>query len=153
MSLIGKRTVRAGAAVAGVAVASALAGCGLSQAVSEKVSGHVKTVEYRTGTEGKADADARLPGWVPDQAQSVSEVIRTTGSERILRYTSAGTNLPGACLPGAAPKTAPTLTADWWPHGQETKTDKICDAVWNVSTDGTTVYAYKPETIDQRGAS
>ncbi|HEY2062588.1 MAG TPA: hypothetical protein VGH57_29745 [Amycolatopsis sp.] len=153
MNLIGKRMVRAGAAVAGVAVASALAGCGLSEAVTEKANGHVKTVEYQTGTEGKASRDVQLPGWVPDQAQSVSEVIRTTGSERILRYTAAGAKLPATCLPGPAPKTAPTLTADWWPNGQETKADKICDAVWHVSTDGTTVYAYKPETIDQRGAN
>jgi hypothetical protein len=153
MMLIGKRTVRVGVAVAGVAMASALAGCGLSEAVTEKASGHVKTVDYPTGMEGKADSDAQLPGWVPDQAKSISEVIRTTGSERILRYTSAGTTLPGSCLPSAAPKTAPTLTADWWPHGQETKTDKVCDAVWHISTDGTTVYAYKPETIDQHGAN
>jgi hypothetical protein len=153
MNLIGNRTVRVGAAVAGVAVASALAGCGLSEAVTEKSNGHVKTADYPNGLEGKRNQDLQLPGWVPDRAQSVSEVIRTTGSERILRYSSAGTELPGTCVPSAAPKTAPTLSADWWPQGQETKTTKVCDAVWHVSADGTTVYAYKPETVDQRGAN
>jgi hypothetical protein len=140
-----------GMAVAGVSAAVALAGCGLSEAVTEHGNGHVKTVDYASGDEGKDNQDARLPDWVPDQAKSVTEVIRTTGSERILRFTSAG--LPDACVSGAASKTAATLTADWWPSGQEGKTDQVCDDDWHVYVDGDTVYAFVPETIDQAGAN
>jgi hypothetical protein len=140
-------------AVAGITAVVALAGCGLSDAVTEKSNGHVKTVDYTNGKEGKDNKEARLPDWVPDQATSVSEVIRTTGSERILRFTAADTGLPATCVPGAAAKTAATLTTDWWPHGQEGKTDQICDDDWHVYVDADTVYAFKPETIDQAGAN
>jgi hypothetical protein len=53
---------------------------------------------------------------------------------------------------GEASTTAATLTADWWPHGRESKTDQVCDQDWHVLADGNTVYAFKPETLDQSGA-
>lgn len=113
---------------------------------------HALVVDYATGLEGKNDPDAKLPSWVPDQATSVKEVIRTTGSERIMRFTSS-VDLPDTCVPGEAVTKAATLTADWWPHGQEAKTDQVCDETWHVIVKGDTVYAYKPETTDQSGVS
>lgn len=143
-----------GVAVAWVTATVTWAGCsGLSASVVENGNGHVKTVGYASGEEGKANQDARLPDWVPDQASSVLEVIRTTGSERILRFTSADADLPADCVPGAATTTTATLTADWWPLGQETKTDQVCDDEWHVYVERDTVYAFKPETIDQSGAN
>lgn len=143
-----------GVAVAGVMTVVALAGCGgLSEAVTEHGNGHVKMVTYASGKEGKDNKDAQLPDWVPDQAKSVTEVIRTTGSERVLRFTSADAGSLTACEPGAAATTAATLIADWWPRGQESKTDQICDGDWHVYVDGDTVYAFKPETIDQSNAN
>lgn len=154
-NMIRSRAARiTGAAVTGVTAAVALAGCGhLSESVTENSNGHVKTVGYASGEEGKANQDARLPDWVPDQASSVTEVIRTTGSERILRFTSADAELPADCVPGTASKTAATLTADWWPQGQESKTDQVCDSDWHVYVERDTVYAFRPETIDQAGAN
>lgn len=143
----------AGVAVAGVTAVLALAGCGLSEAVTENGNGHVKTVDYASGEEGKDNQEAQLPAWVPDQAKSVTEVIRTTGSERILRFTYADAELPATCVQGAAAKTAATLTASWWPRDQEKKTDQVCDADWHVYVEGDTVYAFKPETIDQSSAN
>ena len=152
--MIGSRAARmTGTAVSGALAVVALAGCGLDEAVTEKSNGHVKTVDYASGKEGKDNQEAKLPGWVPDQAKSVTEVIRTTGSERILRFTSGDAELPAACIPGAAAPTAASLTADWWPRGQEEKADQVCDQDWHVYVDGDTVYAFKPETIDQPNAN
>jgi hypothetical protein len=155
MNMIGSRAARmTGVAVAWMTATVTLAGCsGLSASVVENGNGHVKTVGYASGEEGKANQDARLPDWVPDQAGSVLEVIRTTGSERILRFTSADAKLPDACVPGAAATTTATLTADWWPQGQEGKTDQVCDGDWHVYVERDTVYAFRPETTDQSGAN
>ncbi|RSM63124.1 hypothetical protein DMH03_13950 [Amycolatopsis sp. WAC 01376] len=122
----------------------ALTGCGLKEGLTEKANGHVKTVGYATGAEGKRDTDARLPEWVPDGAAAVTEVIRTTGSERLLRFT--GGTLPAVCVPGPAATQAATLAANWWPQGQESKTDKVCGE-WHVLVQGVDVFAFKPETL------
>ncbi|MFK0249666.1 hypothetical protein ACIQUM_33620 [Amycolatopsis azurea] len=133
------------AAVLAAATATvALSGCGLKEGLTEKANGHVKTVGYTTGAEGKRDEKARLPEWVPDRARSVTEVIRTTGSERILRFT--GGTLPAECVPGAAATQAATLAAQWWPQGQESRTDKVCGE-WHVLVQGDDVFAFKPETL------
>ncbi|WP_037304696.1 hypothetical protein [Amycolatopsis orientalis] len=133
------------AAILAAATATvALTGCGLKEGLTEKANGHVKTVGYTTGAEGKRDKDARLPEWVPDEAASITEVIRTTGSERLLRFT--GGNLPAICAPGPAATQAATLVAHWWPKGQESRTDKVCGE-WHVLVQGGDVYAFKPETL------
>ncbi|MEU4672454.1 hypothetical protein AB0F91_31875 [Amycolatopsis sp. NPDC023774] len=111
---------------------------------------HVKNVSSGTGAIGKADADARLPSWLPDDATAVTEVIRTTGSERILRYTPGDSGLPATCVKGPASAIRATLSADWWPAGQEHRTDRVCDADWHVIADEGLIYAYRPETLDQR---
>ncbi|GAA4855572.1 hypothetical protein [Saccharopolyspora rosea] len=138
-----------GAALVGLTAVVALSGCELGESVAEKANGHIKTVRYATGAEGKNNADARLPGWVPDQATSVTEAVRTTGTERILRFTAPGAQLPPGCAPGPAATAAATLTAGWWPHGQESRTDRVCDQDWHVLVEGDAVYAFRPETIEQ----
>src|ERR1700754_2375794 len=95
------------------------------------------------------DPDPRLPSWVPDDATAVTETIRTTGSERILRYTPGGSGLPASCVKGAASATPATLSADWWPAGQERRTDRVCDTDWHIVSDQGLIYAYKPETVRQ----
>jgi hypothetical protein len=143
------KTARSAAFALGIPAAIALTGCGVSEGVKEKTNGHVKAVDYATGTAGKNDQKAQLPKWVPDQARSVSEAIRTTGSERILRFTLDDSKLLTACHPGAASRTPATLTASWWPDRQESKTNRVCDTDWYVLMQGTTVYAYQPETLPQ----
>ncbi|WP_414941452.1 hypothetical protein [Amycolatopsis sp. cmx-11-51] len=132
------------AALAAATATFALTGCGLKEGLTEKANGHVKTVGYPTGAEGKRHEDARLPEWVPDKAASVTEVIRTTGSERILRFT--GGALPAECVPGPAATRSATLVAQWWPKGQESRTDKVCGE-WHVLVQGGDVFAFKPETL------
>ncbi|MFD9895682.1 hypothetical protein ACFWY9_40595 [Amycolatopsis sp. NPDC059027] len=126
-----------------------LAGCALSEAVTEASNGHVKSVDYATGAAGKADANVKLPDWVPDTAKSVTEVIRTTGSERLLRFTLDDPASLSTCAPGKPDAKPATLTADWWPSGQEGRTDRVCATAWHVLVQGNTVYAYAPETIPQ----
>jgi hypothetical protein len=153
--MINSKTRSVAALFIGMAAIS-LTGCGvtksLNENLNEKSNGHVKTVDYATGTAGKSDQEARLPSWVPDQARSVSEAIRTTGSERILRFTLDDPKVFTACGPAVASRTPTTLSASWWPSGQESKTDKLCDPDWYVLVQGTTVYAYRPETLPQRPA-
>jgi hypothetical protein len=137
-----------------VTLAAALVIAGGAAAAAFALTGngdrHVLTVNYPSGVEGKHNKDAALPGWVPDEARSVTEVVRTTGSERLLRFTS-GVALPDTCGQGKASPTAATLSADWWPRGQERRTNQVCDENWHVFVDGDTVYAFRPETTDQSG--
>lgn len=93
---------KAALAATGIATAVMVASCGLGASVEEKSNGHVKAVSYDTGKQGKANSDARLPSWVPDDAKAVTELIRTTGSERILRYQPGSSGLPALCKPGKA---------------------------------------------------
>lgn len=134
-------------AVAGAVVAvTSVSGCGLREAIIEQGNGHMKTVSYESGLEGKNDDDAKLPAWVPDGAQQVEEVIRTTGTERILKYRPAGTALPSLCTSGNAEAVPPTLTADWWPAGEHKRTNKVCDG-WHVAVEQDAVYAYRAESL------
>ncbi|GAB3370220.1 hypothetical protein [Amycolatopsis echigonensis] len=130
----------------GIAALAAVASCGLGASVEEKSNGHVKAVSYDTGKQGKANPDARLPSWVPDDAKSVTELIRTTGSERILRYQPGLSGLPELCKPGKAEAKAPTLTADWWPAGEHKRMDKDCGG-WHVAVEADGVFAYQAETV------
>ncbi|MGW4485941.1 hypothetical protein ACWEOE_19120 [Amycolatopsis sp. NPDC004368] len=111
---------------------------------------HLKNVSYATGSLGKSDPGARLPSWIPDDATAITEAIRTTGSERLLRYTPGQAQLPPNCVKGAASAVPATLSADWWPAGQERRTDLVCDTTWHVVTDEGAIYAYQPETIRQK---
>jgi hypothetical protein len=143
-------TARCAAALVIGVTAVALTGCGTTGSlIQQKRNGHVEPVNYATGAIGKSNQDARLPSWVPDQASSVSEVIRTTGSERILRFTLSDPKTLTSCRPASASRTKATLTASWWPSGQESKTDQVCDTDWYVLVKAATVYAYRPETLPQ----
>ena len=148
--MIHSKTARCAAALVIGVAAVALAGCGSAGSlIQQKRNGHVETVDYATGAIGKGNQNARLPSWVPDQASSVSEAIRTTGSERILRFTLSDPQTPAACRPASASRTKATLTASWWPSGEESKTNQLCGTDWHVLVQATTVYAFRPETLPQ----
>ncbi|KAA9155923.1 hypothetical protein FPZ12_028810 [Amycolatopsis acidicola] len=134
----------------GVAALFTLAGCGVVDAIGDNTNGHVKTVDYDTGAAGKTDDDVRLPGWVPDQARAISEAVRTTGTERILKMRLDDTELLSSCQASSPPAKAPTLSTPWWPTTTHTKATLLCDADWYITKDGNTVYAYRPETVAQQ---
>ncbi|ALE04886.1 hypothetical protein AL755_04190 [Arthrobacter sp. ERGS1:01] len=102
-----------------------------------------------------------LPSWIPEQAADIKEVLRTTGSERIIVMKNV--TLPSSCkaIPiGQKPAPADdaeshfkavdystgvaTLKADWWPAGTEQKASSLCGKWW-VTVDGESTYAYSPE--------
>lgn len=151
--MIHSKTARCAAALVIGIAAVALAGCGstrsLGHSIQQKANGHVETVDYATGAVGKSNQNSRLPSWVPDQASSVSEAIRTTGSERILRFTLSDPKTLTACRPAGASHTKATLTASWWPSGQESRTNQLCGTDWYILVQATTVYAFRPETLPQ----
>jgi len=129
-----------------IAVLAGVSACGVDASLRESSNGHVKEVGYDTGKAGKADEDVRLPSWVPDDAQSVKEVVRTTGSERILRYQPGASGLPGSCQPGQAEPKAPSLSADWWPAAEHKRMDKVCEG-WHVAVETDGVFAYRAEVV------
>ncbi|MFB9714536.1 hypothetical protein [Arthrobacter methylotrophus] len=108
------------------------------------------------------DGSGVLPGWIPEQATDIKEMLRSTGFERIIVMKNV--TLPNSCktIP-AGQKPAPvddadgkfkaadynsgeaTLKADWWPAGTEQKASSLCGKWW-VTVDGESTYAYSPET-------
>ncbi|MEZ2371004.1 hypothetical protein [Arthrobacter sp. RCC_34] len=110
----------------------------------------------------EATKDGVAPAWIPAGATDVREVIRTTGAERILKYSGDVSGLPAQCkaLPsGARPGpqveagdsrkaddfiSEATLSADWWPAGQERTASHYCGQWWVSAANGT-VYAFAPE--------
>ncbi|MET4004784.1 putative small secreted protein [Arthrobacter sp. UYCu511] len=109
------------------------------------------------------DGAGVLPSWIPEKATDIKEVLRTTGSERIITMKNA--TLPNSCkaIPAGerpAPaddeeskikaadysKGAATLKADWWPEGAEQKASSLCGKWW-ITIIGESTYAYSPELI------
>ncbi|MDQ0709097.1 hypothetical protein QFZ52_001749 [Arthrobacter woluwensis] len=135
-----------------------LSGCGIAPLVDnyDKRESH----DWPRGAEATKDGVA--PAWIPAGATDVREVIRTTGAERILKYSGDVSGLPAQCTalpsgtqPGPQAETGDsrkaedfiseaTLSADWWPAGQERKASHYCGRWWVSGAHGT-VYAFAPE--------
>lgn len=157
-SEIRKTPVRTLAAVA------VLAAAGLSLAACDAgpFSTNMDKTEDHAWSSLEADGAKNItPDWIPAAATDLKERVRTTGNERILSYAGTLAGLPATCsaLPAgtkavpvvegitATPKdflSTATLTADWWPAGQEEKTTTMCGKWWVSEADGR-VYAFAPE--------
>ncbi len=157
--------------VATWAVLASLALTGCSALGIESKYDKSASHEFATGTEGKEKKV--LPAWVPDEATNITEVVRPTGNERILRMDHTGA-LPPSCVamsetgqPTLAELAAgleledpapmqeiaervdaqyqtPLLAAHWWPTGQENLTTHLCGKWW-VSKDSGSLTGYTPE--------
>ncbi|ABY24873.1 lipoprotein, putative [Renibacterium salmoninarum ATCC 33209] len=118
-----------------------------------------ETKSFSTCADGKKQKV--LPSWIPDSATDIKEVIRTTGSERII--TMKNGTPPSSCTTIPAGKTAlcgddaessqkaedfsadaPSLTADWWPVEIEKNATVLCGK-WLVTVEGNNTYAFSPE--------
>lgn len=154
-----------------LAVASAglvtllLAGCTaeIQHGVEDLSNGHVREVSYATGTEGLDSDDLTIPSWIPEEATEITEKIRTTGSERIMRLHLDAADLADVCTPWPSdtpPKRAArtvdgqpdieyrssaTLEAEWWKPSAEQHATFVCDDEWWVTIDHDWVYAFSPE--------
>ena len=138
-----------------------LTGCGWAGDIAEGLdTSDSKERHAASGAEGKESG--LLAAWVPDDAGDVTVMQRTTGSERLLTFTYAG-SVPEQCLAietvgepttqeleqayatdartrewGVEEwSTQPTLEADWWPEGQEARTTHLCGRWWVSDDDGT----------------
>lgn len=154
---------RIAAASLGLGLTVTLTACGsFQEGLSERAAGHTKTYSFDTGKQGKADKV--LPDWVPDDATEVQEVIRTTGSERILTMRSSVDALPDTCevVDADTPleprpeytteaskdfRSDSTLKATWWSKGQEAQSTHMCGAWWVGEKDGS-LFAFKPERVN-----
>lgn len=140
-----------------VAIGAAL----VLSACSTGINGNPNDKQESKSFSSAKDGAGILPNWIPDSATDIKEVIRTTGSERIIVMKNG--TLPNSCktLPaGQKPvpvddaesetkaneyRTGPaTLQADWWPVGIEQKATSQCGKWW-VTVDGDYTYAYSPE--------
>lgn len=150
-------------AVTAAATAVALAACS-----DPSTPNHIEVKTADTGITAKADHIA--PTWLPDDARDVTVKRRTTGNERILVASYTGRLDAPGCFAIAEPgqpnaqelnrayaaddltknatvadfTTRPSLSASWWPGGQEKKTRLMCDRWW-VTVDGGKIYAFSPE--------
>lgn len=148
-----------GALALAAGVVLTVTACGsLAASLSERGDGHTKAFAYTTGAQGKAD-DA-LPDWVPDGAEDVRGVFRTTGDEAILTMTADEGDLPACDVVTAEEPLGPrpqrgdlrpedyrteaTLKASWWTAGQEREATRMCGAWWVGTHDGE-VFAFTPE--------
>lgn len=151
-----------------LAVTAAAATVALTACTDPATPNHIETATAATGITAKADHIA--PSWLPDDATDVSVKRRTTGNERILVASYTGRLDAPGCFPIAEPgnpntrelerayaaddltknasvtdfTTSPSLTANWWPNGQEKKTTMLCHRWW-VSVDDGKIYAFSPE--------
>lgn len=145
------------AAVVALAASTALLLSACNPGVNGNENDKQETKTFATAKDGAGV----LPSWIPEQATEIKEVLRTTGSERII--TMKNVKLPASCkaIP-AGQKPAPaddtesdikasayttsgaTLKADWWPSGTEQKASSLCGKWW-VTVDGATTFAYSPE--------
>ncbi|WP_420114115.1 hypothetical protein [Pseudactinotalea sp.] len=162
--------VRLSAVALATALAATVAGCGVAGEIADGLDeSDAKEHAVDTGAEGKESQ--LLAAWVPDDARDVRVMQRTTGSERLLTFEYSG-DVPEDCLAIATPgspttdeleqayatdlrtaefpvdrwSTSPTLTADWWPSGQQDQTTHLCGRWW-VSADGGTFYAFGAELV------
>jgi hypothetical protein len=156
-SLLAQNVVRS------VVAMTAIAAIGLGVSACGAGGPSAGTFDKTDDFSWKTTVDAKnvAPDWIPATAGDIKERARTTGNERILAYRGTITELPSTCTslplgtdlvprpdndrnrPGDFKITA-TLTADWWPAGQEGKTTAMCGKWW-VSSDGERVYAFTPE--------
>ncbi|MFF2271869.1 hypothetical protein ACFVTX_06330 [Agromyces sp. NPDC058136] len=159
-------TTLLGSAVLVTAVVG-LTGCSaideVDRSLDERGAGHTVEVRYETGSEGLADERVQLPGWVPAGASEITEKVRTTGSERLLRLKADASMLAEQCEAwpvGTAPQRpaeqntfgeeityldAPTMRASWWSDGIELASSLVCGETWWVAESDGWVYAFSPE--------
>lgn len=140
---------------------SALAAALLLSACNGGVNGNENDKQETKSFASAKDGAGVLPSWIPDQATDIQEVLRTTGSERIIVMKNA--RLPDSCkaipegqkpspaddaesnIKAADYATGPaTLKADWWPEGTEQEAGSLCGKWW-VTVRGESTYAYSPE--------
>ena len=134
------RSVRALAAapLAAIAVLT-LGGCGAASTMGGMTTPADARV-YATA----ADADGRLPAWIPADATDVRIKTSLRGEGAILGFRSATPADQLGCATAPADAPAPSVQDTWWPDPSPAAT-MTCGDGWLAAADGDAVRAWLPK--------
>jgi hypothetical protein len=134
------RSVRAlAAAPLAIALALTLAGCGAASAVGGMTTPADARV-YATA----ADADGRIPAWIPADATDVRIKTSLRGEGAILEFRSATPADQLGCAAAPADAPAPAVQDTWWPDPSPAAA-MTCGDGWLAAADGDAVHAWLPK--------
>lgn len=122
-----------------VAFALALAGCGAASTVGGMTTPADARV-YATA----ADADGRLPAWIPADATDVRIKTSLRGEGAILMFRSVTPADRLGCVAAPADAPAPSVQDTWWPDPSPAAT-MGCGDGWLAAADGDAVHAWLPK--------
>lgn len=115
-------------AIAGLAVAAALSGCSLVDAITPPV----KAAIYTTAAEAKAsDAPVPVPAWMPDDATMIRIKTNTKTGDTIMQFTAASQLIGGACDATMAER-LPPMQDTWWHQTLPTPENISCFENWHI---------------------
>ncbi|GAA2240521.1 hypothetical protein GCM10009851_27380 [Herbiconiux moechotypicola] len=140
------------AAATAAALAVALSGCSLMNAITPPV----ETALYPTMTDATGpDATLAVPSWVPSDALNIQIKENTETGESILQFgqpTPVTTPIGQPCDASVADQ-RPTMQDTWWP--QSIAYDQVvCDGDWHIFlTYGVQYFAWRNADPSQGGTS
>lgn len=122
-----------------VALVLALSGCGAAKTVGGMTTPADARI-YATA----ADADGRLPAWIPADATDVRIKTSLRGEGAILRFRSATPADRMGCEAAPADAPVPSVQDTWWPDPSPAAA-MACGDGWLAAADGDTVHAWLPQ--------
>jgi hypothetical protein len=131
-------TARLTAAPLAALLVLALGGCGAASAVGDMTSPADARI-YATA----ADADGRIPAWIPEDATDIRIKTSLRGQGAILEYRSATPADRLGCAAAPADPAAPAVQDTWWPDPSPAAT-MTCGDGWLAAADGDAVHAWLP---------
>jgi hypothetical protein len=117
----------------------ALAGCG----AASTVGGMTSPADARVYAKA-ADADGRIPTWIPADATDVRIKTSLRGEGAILGFRSATPADRLGCEAAPADAPAPSVQDTWWPDPSPVAA-MTCGDGWLAAVDGATVHAWLPK--------
>ncbi|RIJ53186.1 hypothetical protein DZG00_01900 [Clavibacter lycopersici] len=134
------RSVRAiAAAPLAVLLVLALGGCGAASTVGGMTTPADARI-YATA----ADADGRIPTWIPADATDVRIKTSLRGEGAILEFRSATPADRMGCEAAPADAPAPSVQDTWWPDPSPAAA-MTCGDGWLAAADGDAVHAWLPK--------
>jgi hypothetical protein len=131
-------TARLTAVPVAVLLVLALGGCGAASTVGGMTDPAAARV-YATA----ADAEGRIPSWIPADATDVRIKTSLRGEGAILAFRSATPADQLGCAAAPADAAAPGVQDTWWPDPSPAAT-MTCGDGWLAAADGDAVRAWLP---------
>jgi hypothetical protein len=131
-------TARLTAAPLAVLLVLALGGCGAASTIGGMTTPTDARV-YATA----ADAEGRIPSWIPADATDVRIKTSLRGEGAILEYRSATPADQLGCDAAPADPAPPAVQDTWWPDPSPAAT-MSCGDGWLAAPDGDVVHAWLP---------